>query len=153
MAKTAYLCLALPLLAIGLGAAEPAEKAGKVSSAALDAVAGAALTPELKTALAAADARMAGLAALLTKVDDPDYKETVDTQFEGLKTRRVALDKNFDQGLYDILMHSIIGQYQVVSLWLKPPALPAPPGYKPPPPPVRKSPADKKAAGNAPGTY
>jgi hypothetical protein len=140
----------IPLLAITLPAAEPA---GKVSKDELEAVAGAAaLTPEQKTALAAIDARMTGLTALMTKVDDPDYKETINDQFEDLKKRRLALEKNFDQGLYEALMHSVIARYQVIALWLKPPALPPPPGYKPPPPPKRQ-PGAKKSSDTSPGTY
>jgi hypothetical protein len=131
----------LPLLAIGLAGAEPAEKAGKVSSSDVESAASTPLTEEQKTALAAIDARMAGVEALAAKIDDPEYRATVASQIEDLKKRRLAMEKNFDPGLYEALMHSVISRYQVIALWLKPPALPRPPGT---PPATAKSPSTKK---------
>ena len=112
MLKTNLVSFLLPLLAIGLTAAEPADNT---------------LTPEQKAALAAVDVRLAGVVALAAKIDDPNYKAEVARQIEDLKKRRLAIEKNFDPGLYEVLMHSVISRYQVIALWLKPPPLPAPP--------------------------
>jgi len=125
MRKTNLVALLLPLLAIGLTAAEPAAK--KVLADELEAVAGDTLTPEQKTALAAVDVRLAGVEALAAKIDDSDYKAEVAKQIEDLKKRRLAIEKNFDPGLYEVLMHSVISRYQVIGLWLKPAPLPPPP--------------------------
>ena len=125
MANSKLLCLLLPLATLGLAAAEPA---AKVTSAELDAVVGTALTPEQKIVLAAVDARIVGVEAIIAKVDDPEYKEDILSQLADLKKRRLELEKNFDQGLYEVLMHSVISRYQVIALWLKAPALPPPPG-------------------------
>jgi hypothetical protein len=103
--------LLLPLFALGLTAAEPADNT---------------LTPEQKAALAAVDVRLAGVVALAAKIDDPNYKAEVARQIEDLKKRRLAIEKNFDPGLYEVLMHSVISRYQVIALWLKPAPLPAP---------------------------
>src|SRR5262245_38526954 len=112
MRITNLVSLLLPLLAIGLTAAEPADHA---------------LTPEQKAALAAVDVRLAGVVALAAKIDEPNYKAEVARQIEDLKKRRLAIEKNFDPGLYEVLMHSVISRYQVIALWLKPAPLPAPP--------------------------
>jgi hypothetical protein len=111
MLKTNLVSLLLPLLAIGLTAAEPADNT---------------LTPEQKAALAAVEVRLAGVVALAAKIDDPNYKAEVARQIEDLKKRRLAIEKNFDPGLYEVLMHSVISRYQVIALWLKPATLPAP---------------------------
>ena len=118
-------CLLVALTTLGLAAAEPP---AKVTSAEIDAVAGTTLTPEQKTVLAAVDARIAGVEAIIAKVDDLEYKEDLLIQLADLKKRRLELEKTFDQGLYEVLMHSVISRYQVIALWLKPPALPPPPG-------------------------
>jgi hypothetical protein len=81
------------------------------------------LTPEQKTALQAVDVRIAGVEALAAKVDDPAYRENCDSAIRDLKRRRVALEKNFEPGLYEALMHSVISRYQVIALWLTPPRL------------------------------
>jgi hypothetical protein len=112
MRKMNLVTLLLPLLAIGLTAAEPADNS---------------LTPEQKAALAAVDVRLAGVVALAAKIDDPNYKAEVARQIEDLKKRRLAIEKNFDPGLYEVLMHSVISRYQVIALWLRPAPLPAPP--------------------------
>jgi hypothetical protein len=125
MVNSKLLCLLLPLATLGLAAAEPP---AKVTSAELDAVAGTALTPKQKTVLAAVDARIVGVEAIIAKVDDPEYKEDILSQLAELKKSRLELEKNFDQGLYEVLMHSVISRYQVIALWLKAPALPPPPG-------------------------
>ena len=111
MRKANLVSVLLPLLAIGLTAAEPADNT---------------LTPEQKTALAAVDVRLAGVVALAAKIDDPNYKAEVARQIDDLKKRRLAIEKNFDPGLYEVLMHSVISRYQVIALWLKPAPLPAP---------------------------
>jgi hypothetical protein len=69
---------------------------------------------------------LAGVEALAAKIDDPVYKAEVLRQIEDLKKRRLAIEKNFDPGLYEVLMHSVISRYQVIALWLKPAPLPAP---------------------------
>jgi hypothetical protein len=69
---------------------------------------------------------LAGVEALAAKIDDPDYKAEVARQIDDLKKRRLAIEKNFDPGLYEVLMHSVISRYQVIALWLKPAPLPAP---------------------------
>jgi hypothetical protein len=111
MRKMNLVTLLLPLFALGLTAAEPADNT---------------LTPEQKAALAAVDVRLAGVVALAAKIDDPNYKAEVARQIEDLKKRRLAIEKNFDPGLYEVLMHSVISRYQVIALWLKPAPLPAP---------------------------
>src|SRR5262245_45200369 len=112
MRKTKLVFLLLPLFAFGLTAAEPAANP---------------LTPEQKTALTAVDIRLAGVVVLAAKIDEPNYKAEVARQIEDLKKRRLAIEKNFDPGLYEVLMHSVISRYQVIALWLKPAPLPAPP--------------------------
>jgi hypothetical protein len=125
MRRTKLVPLLLPLLAIGVAAALPAE--AKVFADGLEAVADDSLTPEQKSALAAVDVRLAGLEALAAKIDDSDYKAEVARQIADLKKRRLALEKNFDPGLHEALLHSVISSYQVIGLWLKPASLPEPP--------------------------
>jgi hypothetical protein len=86
--------------------------------------AGSSLTTEQKSALAAIDVRLAAAETLAAKIDDPTYKADVARQLNELRERRLALEKNFDQGLYEALMHSVISRYQVIALWLQPPPLP-----------------------------
>ena len=81
------------------------------------------LTPEQKTALQAVDIRIAGVEALAAKVEDPAYRENCSSAIRDLKRRRVSLEKNFEPGLYEALMHSVISRYQVIALWLTPPRL------------------------------
>jgi hypothetical protein len=88
------------------------------------------LTPEQKTALEAVDARIAGIETLIAKIDDAAYKAASIGAVADLKRRRVSLEKNFEAGLYESLMHSVISRYQIVALWLTPPRLPGP-GAKP----------------------
>jgi hypothetical protein len=38
----------------------------------------------------------------------------------------LALEKNYDQGRYEALMHSVISRYQIIALWLKAAPLPSP---------------------------
>ena len=84
------------------------------------------LTPEQVTALQAVDIRVAGIEGLAAKIDDVAYKANTDAAIAHLKKRRKALEKNFDAGLYEALMHSVISRYQLVALWLTPPRLPTP---------------------------
>jgi hypothetical protein len=79
------------------------------------------LTAEEQAALRAVDVRIAGVEALLPKIDDPAYKVSIVSAIEDLKKRRAALGKKFDPGLYEALMHAVISRYQVVALWLTPP--------------------------------
>lgn len=84
------------------------------------------LTDEQKAALRAVDARLAGLEALLAKVDDPAYRAKEASAVADMKKRRAGLEKNFDPMTYETLMHSVISRYQVIALWLTPPRLPGP---------------------------
>jgi hypothetical protein len=84
------------------------------------------LTPEQKTQLEAIDVRIAGVEGLLPKIDDEKYKTSIVSAIADLKRRRKALEKNFDPMTYESLMQQVIGRYQVVALWLKPPRVPAP---------------------------
>ena len=138
----------VPLLIAGLGLTA---LSAQVTSAELEAVAGSNLTPDQKSALAAVDARMVGLEALVAKVDDADYKADCLAAVADLKKRRMEMEKNFDQGLYEVLMHSLISRYQVVALWLKPPALPPPAGWVAPA--VKKPQGKPGSSDNAPGSY
>ena len=79
------------------------------------------LTPEQKAALQAVDVRIAGVEALVAKVDDAAYRENCAAAVRDLKKRRAGLEKNFDPALYESLMHSVISRYQVIALWLTPP--------------------------------
>ena len=79
------------------------------------------LTPEQKNALEAVDVRIAGVEALVAKIDDPAYRENCVAAVKDLKKRRGSLEKNFDPALYESLMHSVISRYQVIALWLTPP--------------------------------
>jgi hypothetical protein len=88
--------------------------------------AASSLTPEQKAALAAIDIRLDGVQTLAAKIDDPNYKAEVARQIDDLKKGRLALEKDFDQGRYEALMHSVISRYQVTALWLGAPPLPAP---------------------------
>src|SRR5262245_29867833 len=119
MQKANLVVLLYSLLAIGLTAAEPAGR-----KALADDLAGNLLTPEQKTALAAVDVRLAGVETLAAKIVDPDYKADVARQIEDLKKTRLAIEKNFDSGRYEALMHSVISRYQVIALWLKTSPLP-----------------------------
>ena len=115
------------------------------------AVAPVTLTGDQKTALAAVDARLKGVEAIIAKVDDPDYKIECVKSLEDLTKRKVALEKNFDQGLHEALMHSVISRYQVVALWLTPPRVPLPAGRIANP--IMKPKPNKGPSDNAPGTY
>lgn len=84
------------------------------------------LTAEQKTALRAVDVRIAGVESLVAKIDDPAQKAAHVTAVADLKKRRAAMEKNFDPGLYETLMHSVISRYQTVALWLTPPRVPGP---------------------------
>lgn len=84
------------------------------------------LTAEQKTALRAVDVRIAGVESLVAKIDDPAQKAANVTAVADLKKRRAAMEKNFDPGLYETLMHSVISRYQTVALWLTPPRVPGP---------------------------
>jgi hypothetical protein len=116
----------LPLLAIGVVLADP--RGRNVRAEEPGAAAGGTLTPEQRSALAAVDTRLAGVESLAAKIDDRDYRAEVARQIEDLKKRRLVLEKSFDPGLYETLMHSVISRYQTIALWLKQPALPPPPG-------------------------
>ena len=124
MQKTKLVVLLLSLLAVGLIAAESIGR--KVLADELDAVAGNTLTSEQKQALAAVDVRLAAVETLAAKIEDPNYKAEVARQIEDLKKNRLAIEKSFDQGRYEVLMHSVISRYQVIALWLKAPLLPLP---------------------------
>ena len=116
--------LLVSLLAIGLIVAEPAGR--RAFGDEPKAAAGNSLTVEQKAALAAVDARLAGVKTLAAKINDPGYKAEVARQIEDLKKSRLAIERNYDQGAYEALMHSVISRYQVIALWLKEPPLPAP---------------------------
>jgi hypothetical protein len=79
------------------------------------------LTAEQKSALRAVDVRLAGVEALLAKVDDPVYRAKEAKAVADMKKRRAGLEKNFDPMTYETLMHSVISRYQVIALWLTPP--------------------------------
>jgi hypothetical protein len=85
------------------------------------------LTAEQRASLHAVGVRLAAVEALAEKIDDPAYKAATVTAIADLKKRSKALEKNFDAGLYESLMHSVISRYQIVALWLAPARLPAPP--------------------------
>ena len=121
MRKANLIVLLLSLLAIALTAAEPAAR--NVLADEPKSVVANALTAEQKAALAAVDVRLAGVETLAAKIDDPAYKADVARQIEDLKKSRLAIEKNFDQGAYEALMHSVISRYQVAALWLKSPVV------------------------------
>jgi len=79
------------------------------------------LTDEQKAALRAVDVRIAGVEALLAKVDDPVYRAKEAKAVADMKKRRAGLEKNYDPMTYETLMHSVISRYQVIALWLKSP--------------------------------
>jgi hypothetical protein len=116
------------LLIVALAALTPvlvAQDYGPVKPAPVPTVA-IPLTPEQKAAIHAVNVRIGGIEALAEKIDDPGYKATVVASVADLKKRRAAMERNFDQGLYEALMHAVISRYQVVALWLRPPRVPAP---------------------------
>ena len=82
------------------------------------------LTAAQKTALRAVDVRIAGVESLVAKIGEPVQQAANLTAVADLKKRRAALEKNFDPGLYEALMHSVISRYQTVALWLTPARLP-----------------------------
>ena len=84
------------------------------------------LTPQEKAQLAAIDIRLAAVETLVSKIDDPAFKGSSVSAIADIKKRRAALEKKFDPAGYETLMHLVIGRYQVVALWLKPPRLPEP---------------------------
>ena len=84
------------------------------------------LTPEEKALLANLDVRIGAVEALMEKIDEPAFKKSVVSALADIKKRRAALEKKFDPASYETLMHLVIGRYQVISLWLKPPRVPAP---------------------------
>lgn len=117
---------ALPIaLGIGVPVASAQDYAYEKSAAPKAPVVAVPLTPEEKAQLAAVDARFAALEALVGKIDEPGYKATTLSAIADIKKRRAALEKKFDPASYETLMHLVIGRYQVVSLWLKPPRIPA----------------------------
>ena len=122
MRSTNLVLLRISLFAILLAAAcEPVGRKFRAGE-----VADNSLTPDQKMALAAVDVRMAGVETLAAKIDDPNYRAEVARQIEDLKKSRLAIEKNFDQGRYEVLMQSVISRYQVIALWLKAPPLPPP---------------------------
>lgn len=85
-----------------------------------------ALTAEQKTALQAVDVRLAGVDALVARIDDPAYRAREARTVADLRRRRSELERNFDPMSYESLMHTVISRYQIVALWLTPPREPAP---------------------------
>lgn len=85
---------------------------------------------EQESVFRALDIRVAGVEALVARIDDPAYKASMVTVVEDFKKRRDDLRKNFDQVQFDALMHNVNRNYQIVSLWLKSPRTPAPSGEK-----------------------
>lgn len=112
----AFVVLSTPLFAQDYGNNKPRAEAATAVP----------LTPEQKTLLEAVDIRIGGIEALLPRLDDEKFKASTLAAIADLKKRRTSLGRNFDQGLYEALMHQVIGRYQVVQLWLKPPRVPAP---------------------------
>ena len=84
------------------------------------------LTPQEKAQLVAVDIRLAAVEALVSKIDDPAFKSSSVSAIADIKKRRAALEKKFDPAGYEALMHLVIGRYQVIALWLKPPRIPGP---------------------------
>lgn len=82
------------------------------------------LTAEQQTALRAVEARIAGVETLAAKIDDAAQRAGVAAAVADLHKRRAALEKNFDSGLYEALMHAVISRYQLTALWLTPPREP-----------------------------
>ncbi len=78
-------------------------------------------TAEQLASLRAVDVRIAGLEALLPKIDDAAQKSGVVSGIADFRKRRAALEKNFDPGLQEALMHAVISRYQTTALWLTPP--------------------------------
>jgi hypothetical protein len=87
-------------------------------------------TPEQLATLRAVDVRIAGVESLLPKIDDAAQKAAVAAAIADFRKRRAALEKNFDPGLQEALMHAVISRYQSTALWLTPPRIP-PPAAKP----------------------
>ena len=83
------------------------------------------LTDAERAQLKAIDARIVGVEAIAEKIDDPAYKEATVKAIVDLKKRKAALERKFDPGLAEALMHSVISRYQMIALWLRPAPLPA----------------------------
>src|SRR5689334_17156633 len=122
MRKANLRVVLLSLLAVGLAAIALATANALADEPAV--IDNNSLTAEQKTALAAVAARLVGVEALAAKIDDPAYKAEVARQLAELKKSQLAIERNFDQGAYDALMHSVISRYQVIGLWLKAPSQP-----------------------------
>ena len=88
------------------------------------------LTDEQQAALRAVDVRIKGVEALIEKIDDPAYRAKETRAVADMKKRRLGLEKNFDPMTYETLMHSVIGRYQLIALWLTPPRESVTPGRK-----------------------
>jgi hypothetical protein len=88
------------------------------------------LSRERESGFRALDIRVAGVEALVARIDDPAYKASMVAVVEDFKKRREDLKKNFDQIQFDALMHNVNRNYQIVSLWLKSPRTPAQSGEK-----------------------
>jgi hypothetical protein len=84
------------------------------------------LTAEQREALRALEVRIAGVEALVPKIDDAKYKAATVAAIADFRKRAAAQARNFDQGLYEALMHAVISRYQVVSLFLTPARIPDP---------------------------
>ena len=63
------------------------------------------LTDEQKAALRAVDVRIAGVEALLAKVDDLVYRAKEAKAVADMKKRRAGLEKNYDPMTYETLMN------------------------------------------------
>jgi len=122
MRKVNHPVVLVALLTIGLAAIALAAR--NVLAEEPPVVDGNSLTAEQKTALAAVAARLVAVEALAAKIDDPAYKADVARQIAELKKNQLAIERNFDQGAYDALMHSVISRYQVIGLWFKAPSVP-----------------------------
>ena len=106
------------------------------------------LTPAEKATLHAIEVRLVGVEALAAKIDDPKYQASVQADIGDMKKRHAALEKKYDAGPAEALMHSVISRYQIVALWLRPAPLPsaAKPGAVATPPAPRRAPGAAEPA-------
>jgi hypothetical protein len=86
-----------------------------------------AVTAERKASLDVLDGVISRFDALLAKDDDAAHRAATQAKLDEFKTRRDALQTDYDQSRYDELRVDLNLEYQRLASWMAPPRTPAPP--------------------------
>ncbi|MGH7944424.1 MAG: hypothetical protein ACREH8_02120 [Opitutaceae bacterium] len=116
------------LFAVALAFLTPAQSAETATAPPTATTNTSRLSAEQKAAVDSLDVMLAGFDALFAKITDVDLKAATKLFLDGVKERRDALRKNFDQNFYNDLRLDIYHEYQRTALWLQPLRTPPRPG-------------------------